>query len=151
MPGRAVYLRELTDRIVTGARSIAYAEGVSLDWNRGALAAGLACYRNEEFFAAHEHWESVWLKLNGQEKIFLQALIQVTAAFHHLRRGNYVGTLALLRNALQRLENCPESFIGLNLTTLPLEILEWVRRLESGETPLPAAFPRICPLDLPPE
>ena len=33
---------------------------VSLDWQHGALAEGLACYRRQEFFLAHEHWEDVW-------------------------------------------------------------------------------------------
>jgi uncharacterized protein len=55
-----------------------------LDWSCGELAEGLRCYRAEEFFLAHEHWEGVWLKAQEPEKTFLQALIQTTAAFHHL-------------------------------------------------------------------
>jgi hypothetical protein len=50
---------------------------MTLDWNLGALADGLRCYRTQEFFAAHEHWESVWRKCQGPEKSFLQALIQI--------------------------------------------------------------------------
>ncbi|MGA8041663.1 MAG: DUF309 domain-containing protein, partial [Terracidiphilus sp.] len=48
-----------------------------LDWTRGPLAEGLACYHLGEFFLAHEHWEAVWLTLRQPEKNFLQALIQV--------------------------------------------------------------------------
>ena len=33
-----------------------------LNWNLGALAEGLRCYGNREFFEAHEHWEGEWLR-----------------------------------------------------------------------------------------
>ena len=70
------------------------------DWNQGELAAGLRCYRDGSFFAAHEHWESVWLHAPEPEKGLLQALIQIAAAFHHLRRGNAKGAQAQLEPAL---------------------------------------------------
>ena len=58
------------------------------DWTQGSLAEGLRLYDAGEFFAAHEAWESVWLRAQEPEKMFLQGLIQVTAAFHHLQRNN---------------------------------------------------------------
>ena len=85
---------------------------MTFDWSCGALAEGLGCYRREEFFLAHEHWEAVWLGAEEPEKTFLQALIQVTAAFHHLQRGNVVGAVSLLRAALRRLEAYPAEFGG---------------------------------------
>ena len=59
---------------------------MDLDWTHGRLAEGLRCYHAQEFFAAHEHWENEWLASQEPEKTFLQALIQVAAAFHHFRR-----------------------------------------------------------------
>ena len=79
---------------------------MSFDWNSGALQDGLACYRRGQFFLAHEYWECVWLTLEEPQKSFLQALIQVTAAFHHRETGNAAGTISLLRRALRRLEVC---------------------------------------------
>ena len=67
------------DHPVLDGPLIAYPEFVPLDWNSGALAEGIRCYRDCEFFLAHEHWESVWLRLEEPEKSFLQALIQTTA------------------------------------------------------------------------
>jgi uncharacterized protein len=130
---------------------IAYAEGVSLDWKCGALAEGLARYRRAEFFLAHEDWESVWLTLEEPEKSFLQALIQMTAAFHHLQAGNSAGAVSLLRRTLRRLELCPACFGGIAVTTLRTEVSEWLRVIESGAPSIPAAFPQICPISLPPE
>ena len=129
------------------ANEIAYSESVPLDWNCRSLAEGLACYRKGEFFQAHEHWEAVWLTLEEPEKSFLQALIQVTAAFHHLAAGNSAGTASLLRRALRRLELCPSHFGGIAVTPLSAEISEWLRMIESGERSVPAAHPQIRPTE----
>ena len=130
---------------------IEYAESVSLDWKSGALAAGLAHYETAEFFLAHEDWESVWLTLEEPEKSFLQALIQMTAAFHHLHAGNSAGALSLLHRALRRLESCPVSFGGILVTPLCAEVGELLRLLKT-ETPCTSPpFPQIRLINLPSE
>jgi predicted metal-dependent hydrolase len=116
---------------------------MKLDWSRGALADGLQCYRSEEFFLAHEHWESVWLKCQEPEKTFLQALIQMTAAFHHLQRDNSRGTASLLRAALRRLEPFPAFFEGIEVTPLCKEIGMWLQVLEAHDAPFRPPFPQI--------
>jgi TDG/mug DNA glycosylase family protein len=116
---------------------------VKLDWKNECLAQGLRCYRGMEFFAAHEHWEVVWLQLRGREKLFLQALIQMTAAFHHWQNGNLEGTASLLRAALRKLENYGERFGGVQVGSLREDIRKWLSTLKtrSGHKPLP--FPRV--------
>jgi predicted metal-dependent hydrolase len=118
---------------------------MALLWSDGELAAGLDCYRREEFFDAHEHWENVWRESEGAEKPFLQALIQVAAALHHYRRNNLRGTAALLRGALRKLEACPERFGGLLLGPLRQELCEWLQALEAAGSnpPQPPAYPAI--------
>jgi uncharacterized protein len=120
---------------------------VPFDWECGALAKGLACYTRAEFFLAHEDWESVWLTLEEPEKSFMQALIQMTAAFHHLQSNNPKGAISLLKRALRRLELCPECFGGIAITPLRAEITEWLRLIETGGPTNSAAFPRICPIE----
>jgi predicted metal-dependent hydrolase len=122
---------------------IAYAGDVSIDWNREELAEGLACYRRGEFFVTHEHWESVWLTLEEPEKSFLQALIQMAAAFHHLESGNSAGTISLLRRSLRRLEQCPADFGGIAIAPLREEVSQWLHTLGSGTSNLPEAPPQI--------
>jgi hypothetical protein len=120
---------------------------VKLDWSSNPLADGLACYQRGEFFLAHEHWESVWLTLEEPEKSFLQTLIQVTAAFHHLHRGNSIGAASLLRRALQRLELCPAHFESIAVRPLCTELSDWLVAIKSGPSSLPATYPRIHPID----
>ncbi len=114
-----------------------------LDWSRGELADGLRCYRNEEFFFAHEHWESVWLKAEEPEKTFLQALIQIAAAFHHLQRRNSVGTASLLQAALRRLDPFPAVFGGITVSSLRENIRDWLQSLDLQDTPPDLPFPLI--------
>ena len=115
-----------------------------LDWKSGALAEGLRCYRNAEFFLAHEHWESVWLQLQEPEKSFLQALIQTTAALHHFQCGNLTGAASLLSRASLRLEACESDFGNIAVAPLRDELQHWLKAL--GQGPRPQGFPQIRPL-----
>jgi len=73
----------------------------------------------------------VWLRAQEPEKMFLQGLIQVTAAFHHLQRNNPQGTTLLLRAALGRLERYPARFGNISVTVLCDDIRAWLQALEA--------------------
>ncbi len=105
---------------------------MEFDWTQGPLAQGLRLYDAGDFFRAHEEWESVWLLSEEPEKTFLQGLIQVTAAFHHLQRNNPLGAVRLLQAALRRLEPYPEKFGGLSLALLRQDIRDRLIALEPG-------------------
>jgi hypothetical protein len=122
---------------------------MKFDWNCGALADGLECYRREAFFLAHEHWESVWLQSQQPEKTFMQALIQVAAAFHHLQRNNAPGATSLLKAALRRLEPYPAFFGGIALTPFRNDVRSWIQLLERQDALFHRPFPQID-LDAPP-
>ena len=114
-----------------------------LDWEQGALAEGLRCYRDRAFFDAHEHWETEWLRAAEPEKTFLQALIQITAAFHHFERKNYAGAVSLLRASLRKLETYPAAFGGLDVEAIRQSVRACLSALD-GEEPAPELpFPRI--------
>jgi uncharacterized protein len=119
---------------------------MELDWTQGALAQGLGHYDAGEFFTAHEAWETIWLEAHEPYKTFLQGLIQVTAAFHHLQRNNPVGTGRLLQAALRRLEPYPPGFGGISVTVLCDDIRERIQAINTnGPTPA-LTRPRILPI-----
>lgn len=115
----------------------------SFDWQQGALAEGLACYRSGAFFLAHEHWEGVWLGCAEPEKTFLQALIQIAAAFHHLQRGNRVGAASLLSRALRKLEPYPDAFGGVAVQEVRASVRAWLCALAGDATPGSLHYPAI--------
>jgi len=116
---------------------------MALDWSNGALAEGLRCYRSEEFFLAHEHWELVWLQCEEPEKTFLQALIQIAAAFYHLQRHNLRGAASLLRRALHRLEEFPAEYGGIAVEPLRTSVRSWLQALQESVAPAQLPFPEI--------
>ena len=113
-----------------------------LDWTTGGLAAGLACYRKQEFFEAHEHWEGVWNQLVDPERLFLQALIQVTVAMHHFQNANRAGMVSLLERALRKLERYPECYGGIDVAGLRKHVRAWLEAQKSTAESTPA-FPSI--------
>lgn len=119
------------------------------DWTTGPLAEGLHCYRTQQFFEAHEHWESVWLTLLEPEKSFLQSLVQISAAFHHLRRGNRLGAISLLSRALRRLDRCSSQFCSIDVALLRVQVHEWLNALETESAQHPTTFPEFRTLDHP--
>ena len=97
----------------------------------------------QQFFEAHEHWESAWLRAETDRKDFLQGLIQVAGAMHHARRGNQRGTLSLLRKALPRLRG-QMPWAGISVDLVREDVVAWIIVLEaSGELSGPP--PRIEP------
>lgn len=116
---------------------------MDFDWTSGPLAEGLQCYRDQRFWHAHEYWESVWLQLQGPEKMLLQGLIQTTAAFHHLQRGNLVGAASLLRAALRRLDPLPNIFCRIEVDVLRGSLRAWLDALDRNAPVAGLPFPRI--------
>jgi len=82
----------------------AFAAGASPLFGRGVsdLTAG-------RFFEAHEEWEELWTRTEGEDRRFLQGLIQMAAACVHLEKGRTDPALRLSALALQKLEPFPAS------------------------------------------
>jgi len=119
---------------------------MTFDWMTGPLAEGLHLYNSGEYFTAHEAWETIWLSAHEPERTFLQALIQVTAAFEHLKRNNnQLGATRLLSAALRRLTPYPSQFGHIDLDILRADIRDRLALLAAHTSPQPA---RILPLSL---
>ncbi|MDP6934160.1 MAG: DUF309 domain-containing protein [Myxococcota bacterium] len=58
-----------------------------------SLEAGLRCMLDGAWFEAHELIEEVWRPTDGDERRFLQGLIQAAVSLVHLQRGNPRGAL----------------------------------------------------------
>jgi hypothetical protein len=108
---------------------------------------GLAAFNSGHFYEAHEHWEEVWLETPNPDKMFLQGLIQVAAAFHHHSRANRKGTRNLLHAGLLKLEYFPRVHGGLEIEALRESVRSWLAALNAGQTPAHSNVPRIDPAE----
>lgn len=82
------------------------------------FAAGLALFNAGHFWHAHEAWELLWLRSNGEQRRFIQGLIQVAAALVHWERGNQRGLQLNWCKARPKLAPLPSPFATINLTQL---------------------------------
>lgn len=82
---------------------------------------GLAAFDRGDYFESHELLEDLWLRNRSELRPFLQGLIQLAAAHHHLTLGRYVGAMALFDAGPWRLRPFAPSTLGLDVARLLLE------------------------------
>ena len=83
------------------------------------------------YFEAHDAWEHLWRESAGDDKLFIQALIQVAAAGVHIARGNAAPAKRLLALAAEKLVRFGDDEAGVNV--------DFLRRAIEAALPLPPA------------
>jgi len=113
------------------------------------LRSGIALFNRGEFFECHEVLEAVWLEVSGEDKLFLQGLIQVAVSFYHLRQGNFAGSSRLLRAGVKKLSACAASQQPIDVQAMLHQLEPLPERIEKGkaspETPAPEILWRAAP------
>lgn len=102
-------------------RNLALLTEEEMEARRPILLAGIQQYNGGYFFEAHETWEELWLPSPWPMRRFLQGMIQLAAAFVHLARHEYPGTIHLLHRALEKLEAFPPQYLGIDAARLAAE------------------------------
>ena len=104
---------------------------------------GIILFNSAEFFKAHEVWEELWLIATKTDKLFLQGMIQIAAAFHHYTLGNISGTKSLIEASAEKLGKFGSEYRGTNLNALRGITEAWIEALAKGEPAVLVDFPRI--------
>lgn len=111
--------------------------------SRGALISGIELFNAHKFWHAHEAWEQPWLTAQGDERQFLQGLIQLAAAYHHVQRGTFRGGVRLFDAALRRLSNFPRDYANVDRAAATAAALVHRERIARGEQIAPEQFPAL--------
>jgi hypothetical protein len=103
------------------------------------LRAGIAIYNAGYYHAAHDAWEERWLELyEGDDKDFLQGLIQFTAAVYHTTNDNWIGARKLAATAQEYLDGLGEVYRKVDLRSVRLYLAALERDTERvGSAPSP--------------
>lgn len=117
--------------------------GSSFILSRSALLPGLHLFNSHHFWHAHEAWEEHWLQAAGEPKIFLQGLIQLAAAYHHVQRGTFRGGARLFESSLRRLSGFPEGYAGVDRAEAVRVAQEHRERIARGEKIDASEFPKL--------
>ena len=76
---------------------------------------GIELFNRGDYFEAHETWESLWLVSTGEEKRFLQGLIQSAVALYHHERQRFGAARRTFERARQKLEGLPRLYMSLEI------------------------------------
>lgn len=118
--------------------------------------AGVVLFNRGDFFEAHEAWEALWMDTAGEEKRFIQGLIQAAVGLCHFCNGNLRGAVKLYHSSRDYMARYAACYLGLDQTAFwgQMEAC-FAGLLTAGEAPRglepdPDLLPEIT-LDPPPE
>ncbi len=83
-----------------------------------ALRRGIDLFNARDFFECHEVLEQAWIHEAEPRKLFLQSIIHLAVAFHHLGRGNRTGGVRQLRRAVRKLQPYLPACEGVDTATI---------------------------------
>jgi predicted metal-dependent hydrolase len=111
------------------------------------LAKGIREFNDGAFFEAHDTLEDLWMDVRGENRLFIQGLIQVSIGCYHLTCENYSGADHLLTRGVEKLETYPAHQCGVNVGQFLEEVrttLQAVKQTREGERPVSFwTFPKI--------
>lgn len=94
---------------------------------------GAALFNAGDYFACHEAWEDVWRELTGDERLFVQGLIEIAVGLYHASRWNVAGARGLFSRAVARLERFVPEYGGVDVQELLEHVRPWRAAVELRE------------------
>lgn len=99
------------------------------------LREGIRLFNDGRYFESHEAWEDFYQRADEPEKPFVEALIQIAAAFRMRRDfGEAKGPVRAARQALIRLENYQPVRLGIKVAALMEAVKTWADATEKDAT-----------------
>ena len=96
---------------------------------------GIRLFNEEEFFECHDVLEELWADVVGEERKFLQGLIQAAVALFHFGNENLGGARKMYNAATEKLRPYGAEYWGLNLEKLLADMEHCFQELlDAGDT-----------------
>jgi hypothetical protein len=86
------------------------------------IAEARHLFKEERYWEVHEVLEGLWKTAAGSEKQLLQGLILAAAALVHVQKNEPRVVFPMLEDAVQRLENQPAVYLGLDIARFRREL-----------------------------
>jgi uncharacterized protein len=96
------------------------------------LKRGIEEFNQGLFFECHDTLEELWMETVGEDRLFLQGLIQVSVGFYHLFNRNFKGSASQFTKALQKLERYRPAHRGVELQEFTKQVVGWLVTAERG-------------------
>ena len=103
---------------------------------RGLFDRAVEHFNAGRYFESHEDWETLWNDAEGERREWLQGLIQIAAALHHVANtGSASGFCKLVRSAREKAERYAGDTEGMDFPGFWAQVTPWIehgRRVEAG-------------------
>lgn len=102
------------------------------DEDRALYERGIAELEEGRFFESHDTLEELWRGSRGDERSFIQGLIQLAVGCYHVEDGNVRGAASQLAKSIDRLEPYPSRYMGIDVAALRGEVRRLSTLIENG-------------------
>ena len=92
------------------------------------LHEAILLFNDEAFYECHEILEELWEKLKGEEKQWIQGLLQISVGFYHLRTDNEKGCRSQFTKSLDKFSQNSHHHMPFRLES----ILDIVKGIATG-------------------
>ena len=65
---------------------------------------GVECFNSKNYYTAHDCFEEIWTDYKINDRLFIQALIQLSVAYFHISNINKGGAIGLFKKTIKKLE-----------------------------------------------
>jgi len=93
---------------------------------------GLEEFNGERFFEAHEVLEDLWHEYRELDRIFIQGLIQIAAAFYHLQSRNLKGAVSQFQKGSEKLTHFLPAYQDVSVARLLEDVRENLQRIQQS-------------------
>jgi len=90
------------------------------------LKRGIEQFNDGLFFECHDTLEEIWMEAVGEDRLFLQGLIQVAVGFYHFHNRNFKGSASQFTKGLQKLERYRPVHRGVELQEFTTQVIRWL-------------------------
>jgi hypothetical protein len=91
---------------------------------------GLEEFNNARFFEAHEVLEDLWHEYRDVDRIFIQGIIQIAAAFYHLQSHNIKGAASQFTKGSEKLAHFLPAYKDISVAKLLEDVRENQERIQ---------------------
>lgn len=91
---------------------------------------GIKLFNEQDFFAAHDFFENLWMNAESKDKLFFQGMVQISVGGYHLLNKNYKGSLSQYKKGTAKLRKYVPHYKGIELENLLQKINNVITNLE---------------------
>ena len=98
-----------------------------------SLNFALNLFNTEKWYEAHDAFEDIWNKVDGDERQIIQGILQVSVSQFHLNKGNLNGATILLGEGLGRIKTRTSTNLGIDLESFCECLEKLLKKLQHKE------------------